>query len=129
MIKAGTGTETTGNLLQELDEQTVAKIVGTLASQVAEVRSWIGLHMLTGIGKESAYDRVQGMKPWMVFFSIYYQFLESNGWKSSVDMEAYRLAREMRKETVSLETIDERIQVLEGLSRTMIIDFLKRIDH
>jgi hypothetical protein len=33
------------------------------------------------------------MKPWMLFFSIYTAFLKKNGWKHSVDMEAYEIAK------------------------------------
>jgi len=72
---------------------------------------------------------IQGMKPWMAFFAIYSRFLQNNGWTYSVDMEAYRLAGKMSKDIVPMETIEEQIEVLNAVSRTQIIDFLKRIDQ
>jgi uncharacterized protein YbaP (TraB family) len=71
----------------------------------------------------------KGMKPWMAFFTIYTTFARKHGWKHSVDMEAYGLARKMGKNTAFLETIEEQIEVLEGLSFEQIVDFMRRIDH
>jgi hypothetical protein len=36
----------------------------------------------------------------MAFFTLWTHHLEQQGWKSSVDLEAYRLAREMKKTIV-----------------------------
>ena len=72
---------------------------------------------------------VEGMKPWMAFFSIYSRFVQNNGWKYSVDMEAFHLAKKMGKDIIPLETIEEQIEVLETVSRPQIVDFLKRIDQ
>jgi uncharacterized protein YbaP (TraB family) len=79
--------------------------------------------------RDPAYEMVKGLKPWMAFFTLWTQYLEQQGWKNSVDLEAYRLAKEMRKTIVFLETIDEQIGVLEGLPQERIIDFLKRADR
>jgi uncharacterized protein YbaP (TraB family) len=79
--------------------------------------------------KSFARSLVKGMTPWMAFFTLYYRFLEKNGWKYSVDMEAYGLALEMGKNVVFLETIEEQIDVLESVSQPQIIDFLRRIHH
>ncbi len=47
----------------------------------------------------------------------------------SVDYEAYCIAREMGKNLVFLETIEEQIEVLERLSHEKILDFLKQVDR
>jgi uncharacterized protein YbaP (TraB family) len=83
---------------------------------------------LRGI-RDPAYEMVKGLKPWMAFFTLWTYYLEQQGWRSSVDLEAYRLAREMEKTIVFLETIEEQIEVLEGLPHEKIIDFLKRVDR
>lgn len=72
---------------------------------------------------------VKGMKPWMAFFAIWANFLEKKGWRYSVDFEAYCMAREMDKDVVFLETIEEQIDVLKSLSHENIVHFLNRVDH
>ncbi len=93
----------------------------------SDTRSLIALQLMASAPESFACSLVRGMKPWMAFFTLYYRFLEKNGWKYSVDMEAYDLARKMDKDVVFLETIAEQIEVLESLSRVQIIDFLRRI--
>jgi len=123
---AGTTEGSTQSLLDDLDRATLSKMAKALA---VPLRSSTSLQWIASVREESVHEMTRGMKPWMAFFSVYYRFLRQNGWKSSVDMEAFRVAADMGKEIVFLETIEEQIQVLEGLSRPMIIDFLKRIDH
>lgn len=67
---------------------------------------------------------VAGMKPWLAFFTLWSTYLESLGWKHSVDFEAYRLAREMQRPPAFLETIEEQIEVLESLPLERIHRFL-----
>jgi len=63
------------------------------------------------------------------FFYTMDRFLEKNGWKYSVDMEAYGVACRMAKKVIFLETIEEQIDVLERISHKKIIDFLGWIDR
>lgn len=126
---AGFQGESDDDLIHELDDATVASITKAIAAPMPAGTSSIGLLLLTSISSTSLQSLAKGMKPWMAFFTIYSRFLEKNGWKYSVDMEAYGLALKMSKEVVFLETIEEQMQVLESLSREQIINFLKRIDH
>jgi TraB/PrgY/gumN family len=127
VVKAGFHEETEECLLNELDEQTVLSIAHALAPTGSDTRSLIALQFMASAPESFACSLVRGMKPWMAFFTLYYRFLEKNGWKYSVDMEAYDLARKMGKDVAFLETIAEQIEVLESLSRVQIIDFLRRI--
>ncbi len=77
-------------------------------------------------GENPAYDLVEGMKPWLAFFTLWSSYLEGLGWKHSVDYEAYSTALEMGKLIVYLESIEEQIQVLESLSLERIHGFLER---
>ena len=79
--------------------------------------------------KAPVYDMVFGMKSWLAFFTLWTGFLEKNGWKYSVDMEAYGVACRMAKKVIFLETIEEQIAVLESISYEKIIDFLNRVDR
>jgi uncharacterized protein YbaP (TraB family) len=129
VVKAGMQEDSQECLLDELDEQTIIKITNALAPSGSDSRSLMTLQFMASSPESFARSLVRGMKPWMAFFTLYYRFLEKNGWKYSVDMEAYDLARKMGKSVVYLETIDEQIEVLESLSREQMIDFLERIHH
>ncbi len=129
VVDAGVRDGNAVQLFRELDGHTVAQIKDLLDSAKGNQRSSIGLELVTSVSDQSAYSMVEGMKPWMAFFSIYSKFLEKNGWKYSVDMEAYALARKMGKPVVFMESIEEQIEVLEKLSLQHIVDFLNRIEH
>jgi uncharacterized protein YbaP (TraB family) len=73
------------------------------------------------------YDLVKGMKSWLAFFTIWSDYLRENGWRYSVDFEGYTIARELGKEVVFLESIEEQIQVLESLPSERILGFLRNV--
>jgi hypothetical protein len=116
------------NLLHLIDEPTREKIRAVLSPACRSKSSAAMLKMLTAGASDPVNEILGGMKPWLAFFTIYLRFLETMGWKHSVDREAYHIAREMGKEVVFLETIEEQIQVLESLSVPQIADFISRID-
>lgn len=65
-----------------------------------------------------------GLKPWMGFFTLWTTFLEHQGWRHSVDLEAYRAALAQGRPVIFLETIEEQIAVLETLPLDRILRFL-----
>ncbi|MDR2743669.1 MAG: TraB/GumN family protein [Desulfovibrio sp.] len=64
-------------------------------------------------------------RPWSVFFTLYYAFLERHGWKQSVDLEACEIAREMGKHVIGMESLEEQIVSLESVPLDRIVRFLK----
>lgn len=125
--KAGEDHQSPSHLFESLDKRTITSIRrNLLPSNLGGDR--FQFMDLRGL-RDPAYEMVKGLKPWMAFFTLWTHYLEQQGWKSSVDLEAYRLAREMKKTIVFLETIEEQIGVLEGLPHERIIDFLKRADR
>ena len=58
-------------------------------------------------------------------YDIWFNFLKRNGWKHSVDLEAYTIAEELGKKIEYLESIEDQIGVLESLGRERIVAFLK----
>ena len=129
VVNAGFEKEDTPHLFEGLDKQTIASITKALAPPGRDRIPFFFFNLLTSSAENPADTMVKGMKPWMAFFTIWTKFLEKKGWRYSVDLEAYGIAREMGKNVVFLETIEEQIEVLEGLSHEKIADFLKRIDH
>lgn len=130
VVDAGLQGDRSECILDELDEATVAKIAKILAPVNSGRSVPTGLEMVLPIRPDNYIrEMLKGMRPWMAFFSIYSRFLQNNGWKYSVDLEAFHLAEKMGKDIIPLETIEEQIEVLETVSRSQIIDFLKRIDQ
>jgi len=129
VVRAGFHEDAAAHLLDELDSRTVSGITRALTPAGLSSGTITALNMIAPAKDDFVRAMVKGMKPWMAFFRIYWTYLELNGWKYSVDMEAYKVAAELGKHIVFLETIDEQIQVLEGISRTQILDFLRRIEN
>ncbi len=67
-------------------------------------------------------------RPWSVFFSLYYAYLERHGWTRSVDLEAWEIARTMGREVIGMESVEEQIASLESVPMDRIIRFLRRPD-
>jgi uncharacterized protein YbaP (TraB family) len=126
VVEAGFQDDGTDHIFNYLDDKTVAGIRKALSPSGPERRVLDQLGIFGSLSDDRVYDMIKGMKPWMAFFSLWSTFLKSRGWNHSVDMEAYRAACELGKTVVFLETIEEQIEVLEGMSRDMIVDFLSR---
>lgn len=60
---------------------------------------------------------------WYAFFTLWTAFLERRGWHQSVDMEAWRIANEMGKHVVGMETLSEQLESLESLPRERALRF------
>jgi len=117
------------HVLDELDGQTRKRIVDKLLPTCRR-KSLVDTIYLSDPGNPDPLYRMTGtMKPWLTFFSIWSCYLEKNGWRYSVDMQAYQIAREMDRNIVFLESMAEQIKVLESLSFERIIGFLKQVDR
>ncbi|MBW2305374.1 MAG: TraB/GumN family protein [Deltaproteobacteria bacterium] len=129
VVKAGLETGNAHHLFDKLDRQTIDHISKATALSSREENYFFIFSLFTSSVENHVYTMVKGMKPWLAFFTIWSKFLEKNGWRYSVDTEAYGIAREMGKKVVFLETIEEQIEVLESLVPEQIIDFLRRVDR
>jgi uncharacterized protein YbaP (TraB family) len=65
-------------------------------------------------------------RPWMAFFSLWSAYLTRKGWTGSVDLEAWRLAREMGKRVRTMETIPEQIEALGDMPIARIANYLRK---
>lgn len=127
--QAGIDNENSYHIFDELDDKTVAGLTGALIP-VCQLRhsSYLVTFCKFEAG-DTVYEMVKGMQPWLAFFTLWTAYLERLGWKHSVDLEGYRIAKELGKKVVFLETIDEQIQVLQNISRDNIIYFLNQVDR
>jgi uncharacterized protein YbaP (TraB family) len=129
VVNAGTDNENGTHLFGELDKQTIDRISEALVPVCRGRSSFLFFNPRTLREENPVYEMIKGMKPWLAFFTIWSNYLERNGWRHSVDYEAYTLAQEMEKDVVFLETIEEQIKVLESLSLENIRHFLERVDQ
>jgi uncharacterized protein YbaP (TraB family) len=65
-------------------------------------------------------------RPWSVFFTLYYAFLERHGWNQSVDLEAWEIAHDMGRNVIGMESVDEQTASLESVPMDRILNFLRR---
>ena len=128
VVTAGTE-ENTPHLFEKLDKQTVDRISEAIVPVRRHKSSYLFFNFRTLNQENPVYEMIRGMKPWFAFFTIWSNYLESKGWRHSVDYEAYTLAQDMGKEVAFLETIEEQIKVLESLSLERIQFFLERVDQ
>ena len=129
VVSSGMAADSGYHLFDDLDRKTVDKITRELAPACRGRDTFMVLNFRKFRVENPLYDMVKGMKPWLAFFTIWSNFLKKNGWKYSVDLEAYTLAEQMGKKIEYLETIDDQIGVLNSLTRERITAFLNRVDH
>ena len=127
--EVGIDRESSDHFFDGLDDETIAGITGALIPVCRTRNSSYLLHFCKVSFKDTVYDLVKGMNPWLAFFTIWSTYLKRNGWKYSVDMEGFNVARELGKKIIFLEAIEEQIKVLENISHDNIIYFLKQVDH
>jgi uncharacterized protein YbaP (TraB family) len=128
VVHGGLDPESGYHLFDDLDRRTIDKITRELAPPCRGRDTFLVLNFRKFRVENPLYDMVKGMKPWLAFFTIWSNFLKRNGWKHSVDLEAYTIAEELGKKIEYLESIEDQIGVLESLGRERIVAFLNRVD-
>ena len=129
VVNRGFDNQSSYHIFDDLDPQNIDRITREIAPKCRGRNTFLILNLRKFSIENPLYEMVKGMKPWLAFFTIWSNYLKKNGWKYSVDLEGYTLAKGLGKRIVFLETIEEQIKVLENLTRDRIIDFLKRIDQ
>ena len=129
VVNCGFDNQSGYHIFDDLDRQNINRITRELAPKCRGRNTFFILNLRKFSVENPLYEMLKGMKPWLAFFTIWSNYLKKNGWKHSVDLEGYTLAKEFGKKIVFLETIEEQINVLENLTRDRIIDFLKRVDQ
>lgn len=62
---------------------------------------------------------------WCAFFSLWTGFLERRGWRQSVDLEAWRVAEDMGKTVMGMESLEEQVASLEQVPIPRILRFFR----
>lgn len=116
------------SVLDTLDRQTVDKINDKLFPGCRRKTLEEAIRLSVPGSEDALHEMTAGMKPWLTFFTLWSAYLERCGWRYSVDLEAYEIAREMNLEVVAMESVQEQVAVLEGLSFERIVSFLQRVN-
>ena len=127
--QAGIDPQSSYHLFDELDEETITGITAALIPVCRTRNSSYLLDFCKADFKGTVYDLVKGMNPWLAFFTIWSTYLKRNGWKYSVDIEGFKVAKALGKKIIFLEAIEEQIKVLENISHDKIFYFLKQVDQ
>ena len=127
----GSVSEGGSRLFAELGRETRSKIAHEFAPRGLRtaIRAGLPPGVRDSIEDEICHGRLDGMKPWLAFFSMWSEFLMKRGWVYSVDLEAYETAGRLGKEIIQLELIEEQIEAMEGIPFDGIVEFLGRIDR
>jgi len=127
--EAGIDKEDSYHIFDELDDKIIASISDALVP-VCRARHSSYLVTFSKFDlKDTVYEMVKDMRPWLAFFTLWFGYLKRLGWKYSVDLEGYQIARELGKKIVFLETIEEQIKVLQNIAHDNIIFFLSQVDR
>lgn len=113
------GSQTLSSMLKEEEVRHLEKVVQ------GPKGFWAGF---MGMASEDAPDVryfMEETRPWMALFSLWSGFLRRMDWKQSVDREAWELAKDMDKDVVAMERIEEQIQTLESIPIERIINFFR----
>ena len=129
VVSSGFDKQSNYHIFDDLNRKTIDRITAELAPPCRGRNTFLVLNLRKFCLENPLHEMVRGMKPWLAFFTIWSNYLKKNGWKYSVDLEGYTLAKGLGKKIVYLETIEEQINVLENLAHDRIIDFLKRVDQ
>ena len=129
VLNSGFDKQSNYHIFDDLSRNTIDRITAELAPPCRGRNTFLVLNLRKFCLENPLHEMVQDMKPWLAFFTIWSNYLKKHGWKYSVDLQGYNVARKLNKEIGFLETIEEQIEVLENLSVDRILSFLKGVDQ
>lgn len=110
------------NLLELLTPQELQRLEKITEGPKSALARCLGLASRKNV---NARELLTSATPWRAFFSLWNAYLERLGWDESVDMEAWRIAREMDKNVIGMESLEEQLESLESLPVERVIRFFR----
>ncbi|MCG6537527.1 MAG: TraB/GumN family protein, partial [Syntrophales bacterium LBB04] len=105
-----------------------AKEINRRLARLTDGHASTGLALIRSAKQNFLETNVRGARPWMAFFTIWSAYVKAKGWRHSMDMEAYQVARRLGRHIFFLETIDEQLRALDGIPFEGIIDYLNKVE-
>lgn len=112
----------TPRLLDLLTKTEVEKLERTVLGPRGPLAQKLGLQSRVNVDVRWL---LANASPWHAFFTLWTTFLERHGWHESVDMEAWRLAQEMGREVIGMETLEEQLESLGSLPVERVARFFR----
>ncbi len=72
---------------------------------------------------------LQNTRPWTALFTLWTGFLERQGWRQSVDLEAWTLAHNMGKTVVAMESLEEQLASLNSVPPDRVVRYFQNCDR
>ncbi len=125
VVQYGNKAEDTPSLYEALEPGAIQEINKLLAARSGSQTAAIPyLDLIHPAGSDLLEIHARGVRPWMAFFTIWSAFLN---YKHSMDVEAFHIARRLRKKIHYLETIEEQLTALDGIPFERIVNYLNHI--
>lgn len=113
-------------LIDLLSEDEIARLEKTIWGPQDKLSKFLGMAVKK---KKDVRWLLRHARYWHAFFSLWTAFLERQGWKNSVDMEAWRVARDMGKNIIAMESLEEQIDSLGSLPVERVLNFFRACDQ
>jgi len=127
VVQYGQQGENEPSLYKALHSDVIAEINKLLAARSGPRTTAVPyLDLIHPASSDLLEIHAKGVRPWMTFFTIWSAFLN---WKHSMDVEAFHIARKLRKKIDYLETIEDLLAALDGIPLERIINYLNHIKH
>lgn len=107
-------------LLDALTDTEIARLEKTVNGTGAMARL-----LGQGTGRTDVRWLLNHAMPWYAFFTLWTAFLERQGWRQSVDMEAWRIAHELGKNVIAMENLEEQLESLGSLPHERALNFFR----
>lgn len=109
-------------LLEQLTEAEIQKLERVVRGPEG---TWARLAGLEAGKKANVREILATMRPWCAFFTLWTAFLERLEWKCSVDMEAWRIARDMGKNIIGMENLEEQLASLNSVPIERVLTYFR----
>jgi len=109
-------------LLDMLDEEDIRRLERVVRGPEG---SWLRFLNMEASVKADVRGILASMRPWCAFFSLWTAFLERLGWQCSVDMEAWRIARDMGRNVIGMETLEEQLASLNSVPVERVLNYFR----
>ena len=127
VARYGSRGEDTPSVYDALDPSVIREINRQLADQSGKATlagSFLDLINVNTSGFLE--EHIRGVRPWMAFFTTWSAFLN---YKHSMDVEAFHIARGLRKEIAFLETIKDQLNALDGIPFDRIVNYFNQFHN
>lgn len=109
-------------LLSSLNEEEIGRLARTVNGSPGLVGKILGA---PPPGRTDVRWLLGHCMPWYAFFTLWTRFLERQGWRQSVDLEAWRIAQAMDRKVIGMETLEEQLESLASLPPQRAINFFR----